>query len=70
MREEEVDRSNRDNAGAAALPRAILSFACFTVALRLDEGVNGSLQQLLTETAVQLGDGVSWREKANYLNHS
>lgn len=37
-------------------------FACFRVALRLDEGVNGSLQKLPAEAAVQLGNGVSWKD--------
>lgn len=35
-------------------------FVRLGVALRLDEGVHGSLQQLAAEAAVQLGDGVSW----------
>lgn len=41
-------------------------FVGLGVALRLDEGVHGSLQQLPAETAVKLGDGVSWK---NIKNH-
>lgn len=49
-------------AGTPASPGLVLAFACFGVALRLDEGVNGSFQKLPAETAVQLGDGVGWRK--------
>lgn len=50
-----------DCAGSPALPRVALVFACFRVTLRLDEGMNGSLQKFPAEAAVQLGDGVSWK---------
>lgn len=43
-------------------PRVALVFARLGVALRLDEGVNGSLQELPAEAAVQLGDGISWKD--------
>lgn len=49
-------------AGSPASPGVALVFACFRVALRLDEGVNGSLQKLPAEAAVQLGNGVSWKD--------
>lgn len=42
-----------------ALPRVVLGLVCLRVSVGLDEGVHSSLQQLLTETTMQLGDGVS-----------
>ncbi|TNN58502.1 hypothetical protein EYF80_031305 [Liparis tanakae] len=42
------------------LPGVAVAFARFGAALRLDEGVDGSLKKLPAETAVQLGNGVSW----------
>lgn len=42
------------------LPGVAVAFARFGAALRLDEGVDGSLEKLPAETAVQLGNGVSW----------
>lgn len=44
---------------AGLLPGVALLFVRLGVALWLDEGVHGSLQQLAAEAAVQLGDGVS-----------
>lgn len=46
---------------AGLLPGVAGVFVRLGVALRLDEGVHGSLQQLAAEAAVQLGDGVSWK---------
>lgn len=40
------------------LPRVLLVFVCYGVALWLDEGVNSSLQKFPAETAVELGDGI------------